>query len=183
MIAINSRSHFSRRWLEAFRGACTTAAILGSCSAPLAQIGGINWFPIGPADISGGQTYGNGRVNVSGRATAIAVNPKNINDIWLGTANGGVSHTTDQGTHWLPMSDEEASLAVGAIALDNCSANGCAVIYVGTGENAIRRDTYYGMGLLIGQTSGGEFPTFGWTLKGAKFFQFASINNVLLDPS
>ena len=66
------------------------AAIFGSCSAAIAQIGGINWFPIGPADISGGQTYGNGRVNVSGRASAIAVNPKNINDIWLGTANGGV---------------------------------------------------------------------------------------------
>jgi hypothetical protein len=68
-------------------------------------------------------------------------------------------------------------------ALDGCSANGCAVIYAGTSENAIRRDTYYGMGLLIGQTSGGEFPTFSWTLSGADLFRFASINNVLLDPT
>src|SRR5205823_4062722 len=60
---------------------------------------------------------------------------------------------------------------------------GCATIYVGTGENSIRRDTYYGMGLLVGQTSGGEFPTFGWTLKGADLFRFASINNVLLAKS
>jgi hypothetical protein len=27
-------------------------------------ISGINWFPIGPADISNGQTYGSGRVSV-----------------------------------------------------------------------------------------------------------------------
>src|SRR5262249_33565077 len=60
---------------------------------------------------------------------------------------------------------------------------GCATIYAGTGENSIRRDTYYGMGLLVGQTSGGEFPTFGWTLRGADLFKFASINNVLLDPT
>jgi hypothetical protein len=51
------------------------------------KIQGINWFPIGPADINGGQTYGAGRVNVSGRATVIAANPLNPNDVWLGTAN------------------------------------------------------------------------------------------------
>jgi hypothetical protein len=146
-------------------------------------IQGTNWFPIGPADLSNGQTYGNGRVNVSGRATVIAANPSNPNDVWLGTATGGVWHSSNGGVNWLPMSDNEASLSIGAIALDGCSANGCATIYVGTGENSIRRDTYYGMGLLVGQTSGGEFPTFGWTLKGANVFRFASINNVLLDPS
>src|SRR5690348_3803173 len=53
-------------------------------SPAFAQIGAINWFPIGPADILNGQTY-SGRNHVSGRATAIAVNPVNPNDIWLGT--------------------------------------------------------------------------------------------------
>lgn len=52
-------------------------------------IKGINWFPIGPADISNGQTYGDSRVNVSGRATVIAVNPNNANELWVGTASGG----------------------------------------------------------------------------------------------
>jgi hypothetical protein len=145
-------------------------------------ISGINWFPIGPADISNGQTYGAGRPNVSGRATVITVNPKNPSDVWLGTATGGVWHSANGGVNWLPMSDNEASLSIGAIALDGCSPAGCAVVYAGTGENSIRRDTYYGMGLLVGTTSGGEFPTFGWTLQGANIFKFASINNVVLDP-
>ena len=146
-------------------------------------IQGTNWFPIGPADLSNGQTYGDARVNVSGRASVIAVNPTNANDVWLGTATGGVWHSSNGGVNWLPMSDNEASLSIGAIALDSCSANGCGTIYAGTGENSIRRDTYYGMGLLVGESSGGEFPAFGWTLKGQMFFQFASINNVVLDPS
>ena len=159
--------------------ACLTPARLKS----QAIITGTNWFPIGPADVSNGQTYGDGRVNASGRATVIAANPANSNDVWLGTATGGVWHSTNAGLNWLPMSDNEASLSIGALALDGCSSDGCAIIYAGTGENSIRRDTYYGMGLLVGQTSGGEFPTFFWTLKGSKFFRFASINNVLLDPT
>jgi hypothetical protein len=146
-------------------------------------IKGINWFPIGPADYANGQTQGDSRVHASGRASIIAVNPVNPSDVWLGTAGGGVWHSTNGGVNWLPMSDNEASLAIGSIALDGCNANGCSAIYVGTGENGIRRDTYYGMGLLIGQTSGGEFPTFGWTLVGANIFKFASITNVVLDPS
>lgn len=52
--------------------------------------------------------------------------------------------------NFVPISDDQPSLAIGAIALDNCSATGCATIYAGSGENSIRRDTYYGMGLLVG---------------------------------
>ncbi len=159
-----------------------TALLLGLLLPPplAGQIQGTNWFPIGPADISGGQTYSGVRVNVSGRATVVAVNPANPQDVWLGTAAGGVWHSTDGGKHWLPMSDSEASLAIGSLALDNCTASGCASVYAGTGENSIRRDTYYGMGLLVG---GPSEVGFLWTLVGADLFKFASINNVVLDPT
>jgi photosystem II stability/assembly factor-like uncharacterized protein len=146
-------------------------------------ITGVNWFPIGPADLSNGQTYGDGRVNVSGRASVIASNPANPSEVWLGTATGGVWHSTNGGVNWLPMSDNEASLSIGALALDGCNASGCATVYAGTGENSIRRDTYYGMGLLVGEVSGGEIQAFTWTLKGSASFSFASINNVVLDPT
>ena len=59
----------------------------------------------------------------------------------------------------------------------------CNTIYAGTGENGIRRDTYRGAGLLIGQTSGGEISSFSWTLSGESIFRNGSINNVVLDPA
>ena len=59
-------------------------------------------------------------------------------------------HSTDGGATWAPKSDDQPSLAIGSLALAGCGANGCLSIYAGTGENAIRRDTYYGKGLLVG---------------------------------
>ena len=154
-----------------------------ACLHAQSKIKGINWFPIGPADINGGQTYGVGRVNVSGRATVIAANPFNPDDVWLGTANGGVWHSTNGGMNWKPMSDDQASLAIGALALDDCDASGCGTIYSGTGENSLRRDTYYGNGLLIGSVTRGEISQFVWNPSGVSQFKQASITNIVLDPT
>lgn len=113
------------------------------------------WFPIGPAAIKNGQTYGAGRVEVSGRATVIAVNPFNPQDVWMGASNGGVWHSTNAGLpgmNWKPMTDALPSLAIGAITLQDCNSTRCNTIYIGTGENNIRRHTYYGRGLIYRQT-------------------------------
>ena len=164
--------------------------LLASMVAPGLLMGqsvikGINWFPIGPADVSNGQTDTFSRVSTSGRATVITVNPQNPNEFWLGTAGGGIWHSTNGGANFLPMTDDQPSLAIGAIAVDpaSCSPAGCGTIYAGTGENGIRRDTYYGMGLQIGQMGGGEFPGFTWSLSGGDTFKYASITSVILDPS
>lgn len=164
-----------------FSPAAVTLSLLAGAAAPAGgAIEGTTWFPIGPAPIDGFFAGG-----VSGRATAIAVNPENPDEIWLGTASGGVWHSLDGGANWEPESDREDSLAIGAVALDDCNAAGCGTIYAGTGENAIRRDTYYGAGLLIGETSTGEFPTFFWTQRtGSPFdFRLGSINDLILDPT
>jgi hypothetical protein len=117
-------------------------------------ISGWKWSSIGPEKdccfFQGGET---------GRATAIAANPQNRDDIWVGTAGGGVWHFVSG--KWYPMSDNQASLAIGSLALAGCSSSGCSKIYAGTGENAIRRDTYYGAGLLEGTISGNSVA---WTL-------------------
>lgn len=160
---------------------------------PQAAIEGTTWLPIGPAPISDGQTYGFSRVTVAGRASVVAANPAApLHDIWLGAASGGAwhSHFTEN-AQWEPMLDEQPSLAIGAIKLQDCIAtarphnpSGCATIWIGTGEDGIRRDTYYGAGVLRGEVSGSvEFPTFSWTQLGADLFNYGSVNNLLLDPA
>jgi hypothetical protein len=146
-------------------------------------IQGAVWFPIGPAPVANGQAWP-GRTSVSGRANSIAVNPMNPDDIWLGTATGGVWHSVNlTNTQWQPRSDSEESLAIGVVKLDGCSASGCSSIWVGTGENSIRRDTYYGAGLMLGQTSGGEFPSFNWTPRGRDVFKYGNIVSLIVDTA
>jgi hypothetical protein len=146
-------------------------------------IEGTTWFPVGPAPVTQGQSYSFGRIDVGGRAGPIAINPQNPLEIYLGAPNGGVWRSLDGGHTWRPRSDQVESLAIGALLLDGCTPSGCATVYAGTGENAIRRDTYRGAGLLIGTLSGGEFPQFVWTPSGADIFRNGSINNIVLDPA
>jgi uncharacterized repeat protein (TIGR01451 family) len=148
--------------------------------AQAGPIPGSKWSSIGPEpDCCFFPPYGE-----TGRATSIAVNPQNPDDVWIGTAGGGVWHLS--GGKWFPMSDDQASLAIGSLALTGCNSTGCAKIYAGTGENAIRRDTYYGAGLLEGDISGNSVA---WTLhKGqagppAYDFTHGTIYNVVLDPT
>ena len=87
----------------------------------------------------------------------------------------------------MPVSDGTAALAVGAIAVSNCTALGCTRLYVGTGENAIRRDTLFGRGVLIGdQLLGPPQPTYAWThIDGSADgldFDLGSIFNIVLVP-
>ncbi|MDH3767405.1 MAG: hypothetical protein OES99_03005, partial [Gammaproteobacteria bacterium] len=147
---------------------------IGSCAS---GIQGNNWLPIGPAPIDGFFAGG-----VTGRATAIAPNPFDADEIWLGTAAGGVWHTADAGLNWEPVSSKQRALAIGAIAVDGCSSRGCTTIYAGTGENALRRDTFYGSGLLVGTAKAGTSPEYDWQLKtGAPFdFTGGSINDIVL---
>src|SRR5882762_8821442 len=42
---------------------------------------------------------------VSGRVTALAIDPGNVNTVYLGSAQGGVWKTTDGGNNWTPLTD------------------------------------------------------------------------------
>ena len=70
------------------------------------------WSPLGPAPIPNGQTTAV-EVAVSGRVTAIAVDPANANLVYVGTAQGGVYRSSDGGSTWMPLMDSALSLAIG----------------------------------------------------------------------
>ena len=115
------------------------------------------WKPLGPSTIPDGQTDATKSPvlsPVSGRVTAIAAHPWDPNIVYVGAAQGGVWVTYNAMSskpRWWPLSDHEASLAVGSIAIDPKNPK---IIYVGTGEPNFSCDSYYGRGILR-STDGG----------------------------
>jgi photosystem II stability/assembly factor-like uncharacterized protein len=94
---------------------------------------------------------------VSGRVTALAIDPGNVNTVYLGSAQGGVWKTTNGGTTWTPLTDRQASAAIGSIALDPSNSS---TIYVGTGEENFSGDSYYGAGILKSTNGGTTWTQF-----------------------
>src|SRR5207302_1760426 len=110
--------------------------------------GPATWTSIGPQPINVGSSGFfpfNGTSSNSGRVTALAVDPKDPNVVFLGAAAGGVWRTPDGGLHWTPMTDNQPSLSIGSLAIDPTSSS---TIYVGTGEQNFSGDSYYGAGVL-----------------------------------
>jgi hypothetical protein len=98
------------------------------------------WTPIGPAplpDGSGGQP-------VTGRVTAVVVDPTNSNKVYLGTAQGGVWRSLDGGTNWTSIFDNAESQAIGSLAV---APSNPSILYVGTGETNRSGDSFFGVGL------------------------------------
>ena len=138
------------------------------------------WTAIGPAALSSGPVAG--FPPNSGRITALAADPTNVNVIYIAAAGGGVWKTVDGGTAWKPLTDLQATEFMGAIAPAPSNPN---VIYAGTGEAnlgpsklAIARDNiYYGLGVLK-STDGGTT----WTLLGKTQFYRRTISQIVVDP-
>ena len=74
------------------------------------------WTSIGPAPLPNGQVNGPSSP-VSGRVSAIAVDPRNEKTIYVGAAQGGVYRSLDGGSTWTPLMDNALSLSIGAIAI------------------------------------------------------------------
>ena len=100
------------------------------------------WTAIGPSPIPNGQVTGS--LAVSGRTTAVAIDPTNSNIVYVGTAQGGVYRSTDGGTNWTPIFDTASTSAVGALAL---APSNHTILYIGTGEANGSGDSYAGVGM------------------------------------
>src|SRR5215470_19646067 len=121
------------------------------------------WVSLGPlplpSDASGIglQDYG----WVTGRATAVAIDPNDPsgNTVFAGGAYGGVWKSTNAGNlspspiavNWTPVTDDQATLAIGAIAVQpqlTTRDSSRSVALAGTGETNSSGDSYYGLGIL-----------------------------------
>ncbi len=124
------------------------------------------WTELGPSPLRSVATVGvDGDFGlVTGRATAVVVDQNDLtgNTVYLGGAYGGVWKSTNATNSdptqvlWKPIIDDQATTAVGAIAVQPGNGN---LLLVGTGEANSSTDSYYGLGILRSTDAGNS-----WTL-------------------
>ncbi|UCC40136.1 MAG: hypothetical protein JSV96_01375 [Candidatus Aminicenantes bacterium] len=103
-----------------------------------------------------------GPKNVSGRCTDIAVvAPKGENyTIYVATASGGVWKTSNEGTTWEPIFDQEASTSIGDVTI---APSNPEIVWIGTGEANIFRSSMAGCGVYKSTDAGKTWRHMGLT--------------------
>jgi hypothetical protein len=152
------------------------------------------WMPLGPAplasDAGTGQNYG----AVSGRSTAVAIDPADAtgNTVYIGGAHGGVWRSKNAGSlsasaanvSWTPVLDYESTLAVGAIAIQPGNADTTkSVILVGTGEPNSSADSYYGLGILRSADGGASWTEITQDATGTHSFAGLGFSKIAFSTS
>ena len=122
-------------------------------------VSGLSFRSIGPAV-------------TSGRIIDIAVSPARANTWYVATV-GGVWKTTNAGTSWAPVFDDQGSFSIGCVTVDPGNAN---VVWVGTGENNSQRSVSYGDGVYRSADAGKT-----WQNTGLK--ESMHVGKIVVDPT
>jgi photosystem II stability/assembly factor-like uncharacterized protein len=107
-----------------------------------------------------------------GRTKAAAGVPSQPNVFYIGVCNGGVWKTTDYGTTWVPIFDQQPTGSIGAVAVAPSDPN---TVYVGSGEGLQRPDLSVGDGIYKSTDAGRT-----WTHLGLRDGQ--QIPQIAIDP-
>jgi photosystem II stability/assembly factor-like uncharacterized protein len=141
---------------SAARAADPTPAPPGTIDEKLFR--GMQWRQVGPFR--------------GGRALAIEGVPGEPGTYYFGAVAGGVWKTLDGGANWAPLFDKETISSIGAIAVAPSDHN---VVYVGTGEAAVRGNVSYGTGVYKSVDAGKTWKNIG--LKDTRY-----IGALIVDP-
>ncbi|NNF39376.1 MAG: glycosyl hydrolase [Gemmatimonadetes bacterium] len=93
-----------------------------------------------------------------GRISDIAVHPHDPSTWYIGVGSGGVWKTTNAGTTFTPIFDEQPSYSIGEIALDPSNPE---VVWVGSGENVSGRHVAWGTGVYRSRDGGQTWESMG----------------------
>jgi photosystem II stability/assembly factor-like uncharacterized protein len=110
---------------------------------------------------------------MSGRIADIAIHPTDFSNWYVAVGSGGVWKTTNSGTTWHPIFDEESSYSIGCVVLDPSNPE---IVWVGTGENVGGRHVGYGDGVYKSLDGGAS-----WKNTGLKDSQH--ISEIIVDPT
>ncbi|MCU0458667.1 MAG: hypothetical protein MUE37_06200 [Bacteroidales bacterium] len=113
-----------------------------------------------------------GPAGMSGRVTAFAVDPRNENVFYVGTASGGLWKTVNAGTTFIPLFDNEAVASIGALAIDPERPD---IIWAGTGEGNPRNSVTGGYGIYRSNDGGRT-----WKCMGLELTRY--IHRIIIDP-
>ena len=148
----------------ASRIALTAVLLAASASLVAAQTASdlyadMHWRSIGPTR--------------AGRARALDGVPSQPNVFYIGFDNGGLWRSTDYGSNWEPLFDDQPTGSIGAIAV---APSDPTIIYVGSGAGIIRPDLSTGDGMYKSTDAGAT-----WTHLGLRDSQM--IADVVVDPT
>ncbi len=119
-------------------------------------------------DSSGANGSGVGRINV------VTFDPVDSNTFWIGSPGGGAWKTTNKGTTWTCMTDQNPLIAVSDIAINPLNAN---TVYLCTGD--VDGGDYYSIGVLKSYDGGQSWSNIGpaWTTNNLR-----EANSMVINP-
>jgi photosystem II stability/assembly factor-like uncharacterized protein len=110
---------------------------------------------------------------MSGRIADIAIHPTDFSVWYVAVGSGGVWKTTNSGTTWTPIFDDEMSYSIGCVVLDPSNPE---IVWVGTGENVGGRHVGFGDGVYRSMDGGDNWKNMG--LKDSEH-----ISEIIVDPT
>lgn len=122
-------------------------------------IAGLKFRAIGPAVMGG-------------RMADIAVHPHKKSTWYIAVGSGGVWKTTNAGTTWKPIFDDQNSYSIACVTLDPSNPE---IVWVGTGENVSGRHVGWGDGVYKSMDGGASWQQMG--LESSEH-----IGKILVDP-
>jgi len=115
---------------------------------------------------------GIGPAMMGGRIADIAIHPEHDALWYIAVGSGGVWKTSNAGTTWTPIFDQQGSYSIGDVTVDPANPQ---VLWVGTGENVSGRHVGWGDGVYRSADGGRT-----WTGMGLE--KSEHIGKILIDP-
>ncbi len=110
---------------------------------------------------------------MSGRIADIAIHPSDASTWYVAVGSGGVWKTTNSGTTWKPIFDEQDSYSIGCVVLDPSNPE---IVWVGTGENVGGRHVGFGDGVYKSSDGGSSWKNMG-------LGDSQHISEIIVDPT
>ncbi len=95
---------------------------------------------------------------MGGRIAHIEVHPDDPRTWYVGVGSGGVWKTTNAGTTFTPIFDDQGSYSIGTVTID---PNNPETVWVGTGENVSGRHVGWGDGIYMSRDGGESWTNMG----------------------